>query len=279
MNDSASFAQFEQKWFAQFPENRVIAVFLPADKKQRASAFGCLVHELSEAVFHIQEPQVAAAKLSWWAQELGDAQLGAARHPVTRTLFDDPVARETDPALWPALAEGALALLDHPGAGTLEALLEEFEPFHAAVANVESALMCDGAGNVDSDAALWTCSHLLHDLPRLARGDTHLPIPLSLLARHGITRAGLADATPARTELLRDFLDALRREIAGALGVAAEHSLRQRVRVKLDLALIEKAHAAADPLDYLTTRSRAGYWRSLWVGWREARAAARRTKV
>ena len=104
-------------------------------------------------------------------------------------------------------------------------------------------------------------------------------MPLGLLARHGITRAGLADATPARAELLRDFLSALEREIAGALGVAAEHSLRQRVRVRLDLRLIEKARSAADPLDYLTTQSRAGYWRSLWIGWREARAIARQPSI
>jgi 15-cis-phytoene synthase len=275
MSDSGSFAEFEQKWFAEFPENRVIAVFLPAHKKIRASAFGCLIHELSDATFHIKEPQVAVAKIGWWAQELSDASHGGARHPITRALFDDPITRESDPALWPALAEGALTQLDRPGAGTMEALLEEFEPFHAAVAKVESALMCDGKGNIDSDAALWTCSHLLHDLPRLARGDMHLPLPLSLLARHGTTRSGLVDATPARAELLRDFLGALEREIAGALGVAAEHSLRQRVRVRLDLALIQKARAAADPLSYLTTESHAGYWRSLCTGWREARAAAR----
>ncbi|HEX6833624.1 MAG TPA: hypothetical protein VF132_08825, partial [Rudaea sp.] len=194
--------------------------------------------------------------------------------PITKTLFADPVARETDPALWPALAEGALALLDQPGAGTLEALLEEFEPFHAAVARAESALLCEGRGNIDSDAALWTCSHLLHDLPRLAQGDSHLPLPLGLLARHQLTRAALGEATPARAALVRDFLDALEREIHGALGVAAAHTLRQRVRVRLDLALIRAARKAADPLVFLATNGQAGYWRSLWTGWREARGLA-----
>lgn len=279
MSEVDSLADFEQKWLAAYPENRVTAVFLASDQRRRAAAFGSLVHELSEAAFHIREPQVAVTKLSWWAQELADAPMGQARHPITKALFGDNVAREADPDLWPALAEGALVLLDHPGAGTLEALLEEFEPFHVPVARAESALMCDDAGNVDSDAALWTCSHLLRELPRLGDGENHLPLPLGLLARHGLTRSQLSEATPARAALLKDFLAALDREIAGALGVASAHSLRQRVRVRLDLALIAAAQGVADPLAYLTTHAHAGYWRSLWTGWREARAMAANRKT
>lgn len=274
-----SFADFEQKWLAVYPENRVTIAFLPPDTRRRATAFGCLIHELSETAFHIREPQVSAAKLAWWAQELSDAAFEKPRHPITQALFDDPVACETDSTLWPALANGALTMLDYPGAGTMEGLLEAFEPFYAPVARAESALMCDGAGNIESDAALWTCSHLLQSLPRLTQDDSHLPLPLGLLARHGLTRSALLQPTPERTALIQDFLVALEREIAGALGVAAKHSLRQRVRARLDRDLIAKARKADDPLDYLNRNSQAHYWRSLWIGWREARALARNRQL
>jgi 15-cis-phytoene synthase len=271
------FAEFEQKWLHAQPENRAVAVFLDPAQCRRAHAFGVLVHELALAAFHVREPQVAATKLDWWRQELASAAFGNPHHPITQELFADDVARETDPALWPALAEGALAQLDQPGAGTLAALIEQLEPFYGAVAAAESALLLGGAGSPEANAALWTFSHLLHDLPALANGDGRLPLPLSLLARHGLVRADLAQPIPARNLLIKDFLDELVLEINGGLGVASARSLGLRTRVNLDRQLIGGALKNVDPLPYLSTHARPGYWRSLWAAWREARAAARET--
>lgn len=269
------FAEFEQKWLEAHPENRLVAIFLAPAQRRRANAFGALVHALSLATFHLHEPQIAAAKLGWWQQELADAALGKARHPVTQQLFADEIARESDPALWPALAEGALAQLDQPGAGTLAALIEQFDPFYSAVARAESALLLEDAGSIEANAALWTFSHLLHELPLLATDAGRLPLPLSLLARHGLARSELARPTPARSRLLKDFLDELVLEINGALGVASARTLALRTRVSLDRRLIDGALKTADPLPYLTANARAGYWPSLWAAWREARAAIR----
>ena len=267
------FAEFEHKWLEAWPENRAIAVFLDPAQRRRAHAFGVLVHELSLAAFHVREPQVAATKLEWWRQELGAAAFGDAHHPVTQELFADDAARESDPTLWPALAEGALAQLDQPGAGTLAALIEQFEAFHGAVAAAESALLLGGSGSPEANAALWTFSHLLHELPMLTSGEGRLPLPLGLLARHGLARADLAQPSPARSRLLKDFLDELVLEINGALGVASARTLRMRARVRLDRAVIGAALKSVDPLPYLTTHARPGYWASLWAAWREARAA------
>jgi phytoene synthase len=269
------FAEFEQKWLDAWPENRVVALFLDAQQRRRANAFGTLINELSLATFHLPEPQVAAAKLGWWQQELADAAFGSPRHPVTCELFADDAVRESDPALWPALATGALAQMDQPGAGTLAALIEQLDPFYSAVAEAESALLLAGTGNVEANAALWTFSHLLHESTALARGVGRLPVPLALLARHGMTRADLAQASPQRNRLVKDFLDELALEIKGALSVAAAHTVSQRVRVRLDNALIAGALKASEPVTYLGANARVGYWRSLWTTWREARAAAR----
>jgi phytoene synthase len=272
---TASFASFEQKWLAANPENAVVAVFLPSAQRTLASAFGCLIHELSSAAFHIREPQVAATKLAWWRQELADAAFGKPSHPVTQTLFDCAGVRESDPALWPALADGALAQLDAPGAGTLAALIEQLDPFFGAVACAENALFCAGDGNVEADAALWTLSHLLRALPHLADGDAHLPLPLGLLARHELTRAELAYESPQRNMLIKDFLDELVLEGNGALGVSAVRSLPLRVRTALDRRRIASALRVVDPLRWLGAHPHAGRWRTLWTTWHEARAARR----
>jgi len=271
------FAEFEQKWLDAWPENRVVAVFLGQPQRRRAHALGVLVHELTLAAFHVREPQVAVTKLDWWRQELAASAFGNPHHPITQELFADDGARESDPALWPALAEGALAQLDQPGAGTLAALIEQLEPFYGAVAAAESALLLGGAGSPEANAALWTFSHLLHELPMLPSGERRLPLPLGLLARHGLVRAELAQPSAARNLLVKDFLDELVLEINGALGVASARSLGMRTRVRLDRKLIAGALKTTDPLPYLTARARPGYWPSLWAAWREARAAARQT--
>src|SRR5574337_577445 len=270
---TGSFDSFERKWLAASPENGIVAVFLPAAQRRLASAFGCLIHELSCAAFHIHEAQVATTKLEWWRQELADAAFGNPGHTVTRALFDYAGARESDPALWPALADGALAQIDAPGAGTLSALIEQLDPFFGALARAESALLCGGAGNIEADAALWTLSHLLRTLPQLGDGDAHLPLPLGLLARHELTRAELAYESPQRNMLVKDFLDELVLEGNGALGVSAVRSLPLRVCAALDRRRIESALRVTDPLRWLAAHPHAGRWRTLWTTWLEARRA------
>jgi len=270
MNEQA-FASFRQKWLAAHPHNGIVAVFLPAAQRRRADAFGTLVHELEQAAFRVREPQVAATKLEWWQRELHAAALGKPTHPITQELFADAVAREADPALWPALADGALEQLDQPGVGTLAALIEQLDPFYSAVARAEEALLGDGAGNAEADAALWTFAHLLHELPQLAQTEGRLPVPLGLLARHEVVRADLAQPSPRRNMLVKDFLDELVLETNGALGVAAARTLPSRVRTRLDRIRIERALRVTDPLAYLNAHPHAGRLKTLMTVWREAR--------
>lgn len=272
---SDTFASYEQEWLAAEPENAVVAIFLPEPLRQPAGAFGCLVHALGEAAFHIRESQVAATKLAWWRQELAEAAFGNPSHPITKTLFAVTAVREIDPALWPALAEGALAQLDTPGAGTLDALIEQLDPFFSAVARAQAALFGCATVNTEADAALWTLSHLLRSLPRLDADEVHLPLPLGLLARHGLTRAELAYESAQRNMLVKDFLDELVLEGNGAFGVSANRALPLRVRAMIDRRRIAGALRAVDPLRWLTAHPHAGRWRSVWTTWSAARAARR----
>ena len=300
MTDRASddadtaFASFEQKWLAANPEQVMIAPFIAPAARLRVTAFGCLVHELETAAYEIQEPDVAAAKLAWWAQELEIAATGHARHPVTHALFDE-AARAADRSLWPALAVGALKQVEPHACASLDELIEQREPFSLAIADAESALFLDGSANIDVNAALWTLSALLRALrfiepepepsldeprqansrPQESRVHERLPLPLDLLARHGLTRADLATPSPARNSLFREYLTALRFEIVGAQGVASARTLAQRVRVRSDLALIARALKAPDAVAYMGSHPSGGRLRGLFDTWREARALAR----
>jgi phytoene synthase len=270
---SAAFASFEQKWLDAHPENALVAVFLTVEQRQRERVFNTLVHELEQAAFDTREPQVAAAKLAWWQQELADAAAGNARHPITKMLFSDAQARAVDPAIWPAMAAGATMVMEPGSCATLAESLGAFAPFYAAVAHTEWTLFVGNTGFSAGNATLWTISHLLQVLASTSQAGALLP--LDLLARHGVTRLDLTTATQPRAALLRDYLGVLTGEIRKSLAVTSPVSLTRRVRTSLDLFLASKAQRAADPVAYLVAHTPAGRWRSLLTAWREARALAR----
>src|SRR5581483_11798928 len=125
-NDGA-FASFVQKWLAANPEQVAVGVFLAPEARLRASGFGALVHELAETAFATREPQVAAAKLAWWRQDLAADE---PRHPIAKTLMADAQAAAIDPALWSALVDGALAELDAPPPADLAAAFAVLNAFY-----------------------------------------------------------------------------------------------------------------------------------------------------
>jgi 15-cis-phytoene synthase len=267
-----AYASFEQKWLDANPQNAFVGVFLPAARRAREWAFGTLVHELEQAAFQVREPEVAAAKLHWWQEELSAAAAGNARHPVTKILFTDPKVRAVDVLVWPALAGGAASIVEPASCATLQALLDSFTAFHGAVARAEAALFSGGGPATASNAALWTISHLLRVLATAPEAAASLP--LDLLARHGATRAVLDSATPLRTAVLHDYLVALAEALRDALAMAVPASLTQRVRSSLDLQRASAALDAVDPLAYLAAHVWPGRWRSLLTAWRQARLIA-----
>jgi phytoene synthase len=274
----AAFSSFEQKWFAAHPEYAVASVFLPPGQRLRANAFGSLVHELEETALQSHEPQVTGIKLGWWRNELASAAAGRANHPITHRLFADEGTRTVAAAAWVGLADAALAASAPPAVPSWPALLGQYRDFHATVARIDAALMPARASedDIEKNAALWTISHLLRELPGIARAGEGLPLPLDLLARHGLTRPGLAEPTPQRAALLRDHLDAMEQSMAASLHVSSSRSLYQRVRVRLDRKLIAAARKLPDPLSGLGGGMGAGRWSMLWASWREARELARK---
>jgi len=102
----------------------------------------------------------------------------------------------------------------------------------------------------------------------------HLPLPLDLLARHGVARADLAQASAQRSALLRDWLGQLASLQAAARAGSSARAVPLRVRARLDARRIAAAQRASDPLAYLRSRPVPGRWETLWAAWREAQSAA-----
>ncbi|MBS0583958.1 MAG: hypothetical protein JSS42_12735 [Proteobacteria bacterium] len=270
-----AFASFEEKWLAANPEQATVALFLAPDARLRASAFGSLVHELEQAAFGLGEAHVAEVKIQWWRQELLAAASGSPRHPVSAVLFADPRTAKVDATAWMALADGALAMRHVGAASDLGSLLASHSALYTPVAQIETALFDAPAAAIPATERLWTISHLLLALRHLADVPERLPVPLDLLARQELTRAALAESTPKRSELVRDFLDRLADASKSALTDAPRALVARRVRARLDLALMQDAVRADDPLRAVMAQPGAARWKALWWSWRAARAAAR----
>jgi len=273
--EASAFASFEEKWLAANPEQVTVALFLAPDARPRASAFGCLIHELEQAVFGLREAHIAEVKIQWWQQELLAAASAKPRHPVSTVLFADPLAAKIDAASWTALSEGASATLQLGAATDVESLLSNYSTMYAPIADVDAALFGGTSAEVPQIARLWTISHLLQALRHLPDASERLPVPLDLLARHELTRAALADAGPKREALLHDFLDRLAGALRAALAAAPSAPLGRRVRARLDLALMRTALRSGDPLRALMAQPGDARWKALWWSWREARRNAR----
>lgn len=262
MADDA-FASFERKWLDANPEQAAVLVFLSPDERHRASAFGALIHELAQTAFVVREPQVAAAKLGWWQQELSSAAIGNSRHPISQALFADSRTRAMDPLLWRALIDGAIAQLDASFPADFDELRASLAPFYIAVAAIETRLGGGDTSNVDAIATLWICSHLL-----TAAGSS---LPLDVLARHGASREDIKAPGAKQSAVLKDFIATIGGTIRVNRTLATHASLGLRVRSCVDAWLADRAIRADDPSRYLSRHAHRLRWHSVWWAWREAR--------
>ena len=270
-DEGSAFASFERKWLEANPEQAAVLVFLKPEQRQPARAFGSLIHELTQTTFVVREAQVAAAKLSWWQQELLSASQGNARHPISRELFRDARAGSIDPHLWRALIDGAIAQLDASFPADLDEIFASLSEFFGPVAAIEAQLIEGNRVSLDAAVKLWICSHLLLAAQVGASHAERTSMPLDLLARHGISRADLAardvDSSAVRRDCIRQVRDAIDENRRQATNV----SLSRLVRARTDQWLAERAVRADDPSDYLARHARNLRWRSLWWAWQEAR--------
>jgi len=62
-------------------------LFLPRDRRAAITAFYAFCREIDDVVDNMTDPTVAAAKLAWWQDEVSQAFVGQATHPVMQALM------------------------------------------------------------------------------------------------------------------------------------------------------------------------------------------------
>ncbi|MEO9079676.1 MAG: phytoene synthase [Rhodanobacter sp.] len=273
VEQSAVLQGFIDKWLAVQPQQRIALVFVDGQRYPGHVALAALEQELLGAAYGIREPQVAAAKLGWWAEELTGAASSGGRHPLTQVLFDDERAHAIASELWLAPVLAAMAQLDQGTAPDFEAQLAAAMPLHGALATLETAWWYGIEASPTRAAQVATLNHLLYALLRLERDAERdrLPLPMARLARHGLDRAQLRQPSAARAQAVKAQLQALLAAWNQSDALAGPLSVFRTLESRHGRRLAKRASRAADALGVLQAgQPRTGLLTALQA-WQAAR--------
>jgi hypothetical protein len=244
-------AHFVAKWHRREPEMALAEVFCPPPEKARFRGWGALVAELREAAFELSDPRVTAVKAPWWAEELLRFAEGLGRHPLAADLTPSPEVP------WHALAGALLRQVQADSRpADAGAAVAQVRPLAEALAAVESALFPTARPSSASSIAVHL---LLQRLPHGLGDDDQARLPMTLLARHGITAAQVAAG--AGDALLRDWAAAL---LAARPDDDRGQPLFRRLRSGLDRVALRRLAAGRAFLPELAPVT-------VWRAWRIAR--------
>ena len=240
MADDA-FASFERKWLDANPEQAAVLVFLAADERRRAAAFGALVHELVQTAFAIRETQVAAAKLSWWQQELrGACDRECASSDQHRIVRRCACARDRCERLDARWSTARCRNSTNPAPPISRSFVNRYGRFYRPVAAVENALTGRRAPRRPSAWRISGCARISCRRCRADRRWRNISrCRWICFARHGVARARPDRATqharnPARFHR-RSAHDARKQRSPQR----RDASIGRRVRARSDLKLAD----------------------------------------
>ncbi len=274
VEQSAVLQGFIDKWLVVQPQQRIALVFVDGRRYPGHVALAALEQELLGAAYGIREPQVAAAKLNWWAEELAGAATSGGRHPLTQVLFDDERAHALAGELWLAPVLAAMAQLEQGTAADFSAQFDTAMPLHGALAALETAWWYGVDASPTRAARVATLNHLLYALLRLEQDveRDRLPLPMARLARHGLSRSQLRAASPARQQAIKAQLDDLLVRWKEAATLAGPLSVFRALESRHASTLAQRAARAGDALAVLQAgQPRSGLATTLQA-WQAARA-------
>ncbi|HUH54258.1 MAG TPA: phytoene synthase, partial [Rhodanobacter sp.] len=212
--------------------------------------------------------------LGWWAEELSGAASSGGRHPLTRVLFDDERAHAITAEQWVAPVLAAMAQLEQGTAADFAAQLDAAMPLHGALAALETAWWYGAAAPSDRAARLATLDHLLDALLRtdVDAGRDRLPLSMANLARHGLSRAQLGQASPARQHAIQDQLRELLQSWREAARLPGPLSVFRALASSHGVRMAQCAMRAPDALASLGAERPRIRPMTAWRAWQAARA-------
>ena len=267
------------KWLSVQPQQRVALVFVNPQRYPGHIALAALEQELLSAAYGIREPQVAAAKLNWWAEELSGAAASGGRHPLTQVLFDDDRAHALPGELWLAPVLAAMAQLEEGTAVDFPAQLAAATQLHGALASLETAWWYGAEASAERATRVATLAHLLYALRRLqddAERD-RLPLPMARLARFGLNRNQLRQRSDARDQAVKAQLVDLQAAWREAASLSGPLSVFRGLESRHDEQLAQRAMKTADPLAVLQQDPSSSGLGITFSAWRHARIWRRMT--
>lgn len=264
---------YVDKWLAVQPQQRIALAFVDPRKYPGHIALAALEQELLAAAYGIREPQVAATKLNWWAEELAGASASGGRHPLTQLLFDDERAHAIAGELWLAPALAALAQLEAGTASDFAAQLDAATALHGALARLETAWWYGAQANAERATRVATLGHLLHALLHLEEDAERdrLSLPMAQLARHGLSRAQLRVPSPARQAAVQGQLGDLLLAWLAAARLPGPLSVFRGLESRHGLRATAHAARAADGLLALARQQASTGLRTTVQAWQAAR--------
>ena len=280
VEQSAVLQGFIDKWLAVQPQQRIALAFVDGRRYPGHVALAALEQELLSAAYGIREPQVAAAKLGWWAEELAGAAASGGRHPLTQVLFDDERAHAIASEQWLAPVLAAMAQLEQGTAADFAAQVQAAMPLHGALATLETAWWY-GAGAAGEHAAqVAVLNHLLYALLRLdtdAERD-RLSLPMARLARHGLDRAQLRKAGAQRQQAVKAQLDELLGHWRAAAALPGPLSVFRALESRHASQLARHAAGSTDALAALQAGQSRTRLSTVLQAWQAARAWQRQRR-
>lgn len=276
MSDGAT-QSYVDKWLAVQPQQRIALGFVDAATRDGHVALAAFEQELIASAYGIREPQVAAAKLQWWAEELSGATASGGRHPLTKVLFASARAEQVSSGVWLAPVLAAMAQLEQGTPSDFDAQVAAARNMHGALAALENAWWFGADAPAEAATRVATLSHLVFALSRLELDAERerLPLPMSRLARHGLSRTQLKNDSPARRDAVRAQLGDLAEGLRAALALGEPLSTFRGLEGRTALATAHGASRAAEPFAELHRRQSRTGPATAFRAWRAARRAAR----
>lgn len=274
---NGAFEDYLSAWRQADPQRAYAWLFLGRSGRIRYGACAALVDEWWKILREVREPQVAMVKLGWWREELQRAAEGEPRHPLTQSLFVDARNRAVPLSCWTTVVDAALLLVGAAPSVDFAAQRRAIAPLSTAVAELETRLWFGPSADAARAAAVTALANLLAGLRALPaeveRGRS--PLPMNLLARHGLTIEGLARQNPARCAALRDYAQLLRDALAEAATMPGPLTLFRAVALQHDLPNLERAAGAEHPIVVLRAPGLGfGAWLKTWRTARTWRAVS-----
>lgn len=274
VEQSARLQSFIDKWLAVQPQQRVALVFVDGQRYPGHIALAALEQELLAAAYGIREPQVAVAKLNWWAEELAGAAASGGRHPLTQVIFDDERAHAIAGERWLAPVLAAMMQIEQGTATDFNAQLDAAVPLHGALAALETAWWYGDEALSERASRVATLNHLLYALLRLEQDAERdrLPLPMARLARHSLSRAQLRSPSDARQHAIQAQLKDLLASWRESARLPGPLSVFRALESRHGQQLAQKSAAAPDALLALQSgQPRTGLATSIQA-WNAARA-------